>query len=35
MMRREVGAKYDVVDQALEPFGFTLKMFFVYLGVGK
>jgi hypothetical protein len=35
VMRKEVGKKYEVVDQALGPYGFSLKMFFEYLGVGK
>ena len=35
VMLKEVGEKYAVVDQALRPWGYTLKMFFVYLGVGK
>jgi hypothetical protein len=34
-MLKEVGVKYEVVDQALEPFNYSLKKFFQHIKVGK
>jgi hypothetical protein len=34
-MLKEVGVKYEVVDQALKPFHYSLKKFAKHIGVGK